>query len=182
MLRPKIIAPPVAVRGALVALGTAAVAAMGGCATCSGDPASAGFFCGAQNLSTGTYEARQTALEGRADAAEAVADRRHAEAASLSRVATNLAGEKASLETRLKSLTSSSGKIRSRLAEARLARGTLQSDLTRLEAEARDLEIKIEDLRRTRPQPTVQAISAVETSAAALEKKVDEILARKQKT
>lgn len=166
---------------ALAVLAVASVVALGGCASCSTNPADAGFFCGAQNVSAGTYEVRQADLAVQATAAEAAADRRYAEASALKRTATGLADERSTLETRLKGLTSASAKIRGRLAEARLNRGLLQGDAARLEAEARDLDLKIEDLRRTRPQPTVQAISAVETSAAVLEKKIDDILTQKRK-
>jgi hypothetical protein len=67
------------------------------CSGCSDDPTQAGFFCGVRNITTGTYERRQTTLTNEAIETEGVAQSQQAQLANLQQQETNLNAERTRL-------------------------------------------------------------------------------------
>jgi hypothetical protein len=131
------------------------------CADCSQDPSQAGFFCGVQNIASGTYERRQQALQLQAAQAETIASNQGETLQRLQRQEADVEAQHYRLQSSLASLRAQLTGEQRQLSHAALQRETDQQTLAELDKQLRDLEARRTALSRS-GSVTPEEIAAIE--------------------
>jgi chromosome segregation ATPase len=158
------------------AAGLAAVLAVGAC-TGTQDPSQAGFFDGAANLASGTYDQRVAQREAAAASAQQRADQLALRAQQLEQQRQTLAAQEASLRTRVQQVNAEVYTQRTRLQDLRDSRQADEAELARLESRLDGLQSDLDEARAN-PQPDNRAeIARLEREVAELTQVIDEMVA-----
>ncbi len=149
---------------------------LSGCGSCSQDPSQAGFFCGVQNIATGTYERRQSALQHDAAQTEAIAAQQGNRAGVLQSHEEGLAAEEKQRQTQLALLQKQILREREQLEWAK-RNGSLDPGIIKqLDGRAGELQRKGDGLSRS-PVVTVEEIEALSSENQRLQGEISKLLA-----
>jgi chromosome segregation ATPase len=162
-------------RALALALTIAGGAALAGC-TGTQDPAQAGFFDGAGNLLSGTYDQRVAEREELAARTEADAQQLAGRADELERQRVTLESQEAAARARVQRVNADIQTQQSRLASLRQNQQVNQQELARLQAQADDLDRRMAELRNTPNDPAAAAeLAQLERENAELRQVIDQM-------
>jgi chromosome segregation ATPase len=154
----------------------AAVLAVGAC-TGTQDPSQAGFFDGAANLASGTYDQRVAEREAAAASAQQQADRLAIRAAELEQERQTLAAREQQLRYRVQQVDAQAATQRQRLQQLRAAQQTDEAELARLENRLGQLERQLAQAQDNPAPETSAEIERLEREIAELTGVIDELIA-----
>jgi chromosome segregation ATPase len=129
-----------------------------GCASCTQDPSQAGFFCGVQNITSGTYDRRQQALQWQAT----------------QRQEQSVAAEKRALAEQLSLLQADLSLQQRQLARARTQRGSAQETIAKLETQRNELQNRLNNARSGAVSP--QEIASLKRDIDNLQNAISKVL------
>ena len=150
---------------------------LSGCASCTQDPSQAGFFCGVQNISSGTYERRQQVLQSQAAQAQEQAAQQAQQASTLQREEQADVTERNTLRAQLTSIQADVNRQRRELARARTERGANQVTIAKLETQQRQLQDRLNYLKSH--SVSSEEIAQLKRENAELQRKMNEVVQRK---
>lgn len=149
---------------------------LNGCASCTQDPAQAGFFCGVQNISSGTYERRQQALQWQATQAQEQAAYQGRQASALQREEQADISERRALRTQLALLQTNVRRQQRELTRARTESGADQATVARLETQLSQLQDRLKHAQSGTISP--EEIAALKRENQELQQKINDVLQR----